>query len=37
MLPALREVLKQAENTLGNDQYVPRLYDASMLRNKQDL
>tara|TARA_R110002020_G_scaffold87350_2_gene215541 strand:- start:8 stop:895 length:888 start_codon:yes stop_codon:yes gene_type:complete len=36
MLPALREVLKQAENTLGNDQYVPRLYDASMLRNKQD-
>lgn len=36
MLPALREVLKQAEQALGNDQYVPRLYDASMLRNEQN-
>lgn len=36
MLPALHELLKQAEQTLGKDQYVPRLYDASVLLNDQN-
>lgn len=36
MLPALRELLKQAEQELGNDQYVPRLYDVSTKLNDID-
>ncbi|HSP32498.1 MAG TPA: NAD-binding protein, partial [Halomonas sp.] len=33
MLPALREMLKQAGKELGKEQYVPKLYDASILFN----